>query len=35
MKIEFEGAIKNWEYDVFESLESTVNRKGGTKHEIY
>jgi len=25
MKLEFEGAIKNREYDVYESLESTVN----------
>ena len=35
MKIKLKGAIKNREYDVCESLESTVNRKGGTKHEIY
>ena len=25
MKLEFEDAIKNREYDVYESLESTVN----------
>jgi hypothetical protein len=35
MKIEFKGTGKNNVSDVSERLEPTLNRKGGTKYEIY